>query len=248
MSVTRRGANTLREMSAVVLAASHGTSSPAGQAAVRRLVDSVGERMPVPVLRCHVDVEQPSVPAALADVPEGGQAVIVPLLLSAGYHVYVDLAEAAAASPVPARVTAALGPDARLVDVLAQRLREAGYDGCASVVLAAAGSSDPRAVADCRRTGELLAERLSAPVAVGFLSAAAPTVAEAVAAARAVRPQASVIVSPYLLAPGYFLDLVGEAGADIVADPLLTPESTPPEVVDVVVDRARSDAAVTAAR
>ncbi|GAA4154514.1 sirohydrochlorin chelatase [Gryllotalpicola daejeonensis] len=227
-------------MPVTVLAASHGTSSPAGQAAVRRLVELVGDALPVQVVRCHVDVEQPSVPAALAAVPAENRAVIVPLLLSAGYHVYVDLAEAADASPVPTQVTGALGPDRRLVEVLARRLSEAGYDGEASVVLAAAGSSDARAVDDCLRTGELLAARLSAPVEVGFLSAAAPTVAEAVAAARAARPQASVIVAPYLLAPGYFLDLVGGAGADVVAEPLITPESTPRELVDVVVDLARA--------
>jgi sirohydrochlorin ferrochelatase len=225
-------------MSAIVFAASHGTSSPAGQAAVRRLVERVGAALPVPVVGCHVDVEQPSVPAALAAAPAGARAVIVPLLLSAGYHVYVDLAESAAESPIPAEVTPALGPDERLVEVLAQRLSEAGYRGGESVVLAAAGSSDRRAIADCRRTGELLSARLGAPVAVGFLSAAEPSVAEAVAAARAARPQASVIVSPYLLAPGYFLDLVDEAGADIVAPPLLTPDSTPQQLVDVVSERA----------
>jgi sirohydrochlorin ferrochelatase len=111
-------------------------------------------------------------------------------------------------------------------------------------VLAAAGSSDERAVVDCRRAGELLAERLGVPVSVGFLSAAEPALPEAVAAARTAAAGAPVYVSPYLLAPGYFLDLVDAAGADVVAAPLLTPESTPPELVEIVAERA--DAVQTA--
>jgi len=222
----------------MVFAASHGTSSPTGQAAVRGLVDAVAARLPAPVVRCHVDVEQPSVPSALAAAPAGTRAVVVPLLLSAGYHVYVDLAEAAAESPVPTTVAGALGPDGRLAAVLARRLDEAGWRPGASVVLAAAGSSDPRAVADCRRTGELLAARLGVPVTVGFLSAAEPRVADAVAAVRREAPGSPVFAAPYLLAPGYFLDLVAAAGADVVAAPLATPDSTPDELVDVVAERA----------
>jgi len=232
----------------MVFAASHGTSSREGQAAVRRLVERVAAALPVPVVGCHVDVEEPSVPTALAAAPADSRAVIVPLLLSAGYHVYVDLAESAAESPIPAAVTPALGPDERLVEVLAQRLVEAGHDRQASVVLAAAGSSDARAVADCLSTGELLAARLDTAVTVGFLSAAEPSVAQAVEAARAARRRAPVIVAPYLLAPGYFLDLVGQAGADVVAAPLLTPESTPQELVDVVTQRAFADSALAEAR
>jgi len=75
-------------------------------------------RLPVEVVGCHVDVEQPDVPSALGDAARAGRAdraVVVPLLLSAGYHVYVDLAEAAAAAPLPTAVTAALGPDPRLI-------------------------------------------------------------------------------------------------------------------------------------
>jgi sirohydrochlorin ferrochelatase len=231
-------------MSVMVFAASHGTSSPTGQASVARLVEAVGTRLSAPVVRCHVDVEQPSVPSALAAAPSGTRAIVVPLLLSAGYHVYVDLAEAADESPVGTEVAAALGPDARLAEVLARRLAEAGWLPGSPVVLAAAGSSDERAVVDCRRAGELLAERLGVPVSVGFLSAAEPALPEAVAAARAAAAGAPVYVSPYLLAPGYFLDLVDAAGADVVAAPLLTPESTPPELVEIVAERA--DAVQTA--
>lgn len=228
-------------MTEVVLAASHGTSSPEGRAAVRRLVEAVAESLPVEVVGCHVDVEQPDVPSALGDAARAGRAdraVIVPLLLSAGYHVYVDLAEAAAAAPLPTAVTAALGPDPRLIEALAGRLAEAGQQPGDAVVLAAAGSSDARAVADCHRTAALLGARLGSPVSTGFISAASPALPVAVAEARTHSPGARVLVATYLLAPGYFASLAEQSGADVVAAPLLTPSSTPQGIVDLVVERA----------
>lgn len=226
-------------MHTAVLAASHGTSSPAGRTAVRMLVERVAASLDVPVIGCHVDVEQPDVDSALAGIADtADRAVIVPLLLSAGYHVYVDLAESADRAQLPATVAPALGPDDRLVDVLARRLREAGYAPGTSVVLAAAGSSDQRAVADCLRTGAMLADVLESSVDVGFISAVQPPLAEAVASARDRNPEVPVAVATYLLAPGYFADLTQQAGADLVAAPLLTSESTPQELVDIVLDRA----------
>ena len=168
-----------------------------------------------------------------------GFAVIVPLLLSAGYHVHVDLAEAASTTGIDARVTGALGPDPRLVTVLLRRLSEAGVtfdDGDTRVVLAAAGSSDARATADCLTTGEALAAALGVPVTVGFVSAATPRLTDAVAEARA--QGGRVVVATYLLAPGYFADLVAASGADVVTAPLLRTDQDPPaELVELVSDR-----------
>ncbi|MEN2739902.1 CbiX/SirB N-terminal domain-containing protein [Microbacterium sp. X-17] len=225
-------------MTDIVLAASHGTSSPEGRAAVRRLVEAVAGALTQPVIGCHVDVEQPDVPSSLESAArEAGHAIIVPLLLSAGYHVFVDLADAAEASPIPATVTPALGPDARLVEVLVERLQEAGHRPGDQVVLAAAGSSDSRAVADCHRTAALLAGRIGSAVSAGFVSAAAPSLPEAVAAARSRAPGSRVLIATYLLAPGYFAQLAAAAGADITTEPLLTPTSTPDQLVRIVADR-----------
>ncbi|WP_431246523.1 sirohydrochlorin chelatase [Leifsonia xyli] len=230
-------------MTTAVIAASHGTSSADGQAAVRRLVEALGAALADPVIGCHVDVEEPDVPTALqAAAHVADRAVIVPLLLSAGYHVYVDLAESAEAAPLPSTVTGALGPDLRLVDALVRRLDEAGMRDADTVVLAAAGSSDARAVTDCRTMGELLAARIGRPVTVGFISAAAPRVPDAVRAARAAHPGARVLIATYLLAPGYFAGLAEDAGADLVTRPLLTPDSTPPELVEIIADLATASA------
>ncbi len=136
---------------------------------------------------------------------------MVPLLLSGGYHVHVDIASAVASAP-GAVAAAALGPDPRLAELLVQRLRENGSarreDGDA-VVVAAAGSSDARAVADVAAVVDAVRERWDGPVSVGFGSIAAPPVAEAVARARADHPGRRVAVAAYLLAPGFFHDRLG---------------------------------------
>ena len=220
-----------------LVAASHGTSSPEGRAAVAALVDAVrgASDGATEVLDAYVDVQQPDVPSVLDGLDER-QAVIVPLLLSAGYHVHVDLADEARGRA--ATVTGALGPDDRLVDVLVARLVEAGLRWDDRVVLATAGSSDARAVDDCRDMGRRLAERLGRRVAVGFLSAARPSVAEAVANTRATHPVSRVVVASYLLAPGYFHDLAAAAGGDVTTAPLLRADAAPPAgLVDLVLDR-----------
>ncbi|WP_367882060.1 nitrite reductase small subunit NirD [Rathayibacter oskolensis] len=219
-----------------LVAASHGTSDDDGRRAVAALVEAVRRANPaVDVLDSFVDVQQPDVPAVLGTLEPGRAAVVVPLLLSAGYHVHVDLAEAATEAERPVRVSGALGPDPRLARVLARRLREAGLADGDRVVLAAAGSSDAGAVDDCWTTGRLLAAELGREVAVSFISAAEPRVPEAVAAERAAHAGARVVVATYLLAPGYFAGLAASAGADLTSAPLLTAVDPPArELVDIV--------------
>jgi sirohydrochlorin ferrochelatase len=155
-------------------------------------------------------------PPHVADVAAG--AVVVPLLLTSGYHVLVDLPQQAPGS----RVAAAVGPDPLLAGALADRLAGAGYSG-GPVVMAAAGSADERSLAEARLAGEQLADRLGAEVTTAFVSAGEPRLAD-------VQPAA---VASYLIAPGAFHDACGRAGADVVADPL----GDHPAVAQVVLDR-----------
>jgi sirohydrochlorin ferrochelatase len=229
----------------VLVAASHGTSDPAGQRAVAALVAAVAVRAAeitasdITVAEAFVDVQQPDVPAVLSSV-SAQPAIIVPLLLSAGYHVRVDLARVAGAAPNPhVTVAAALGPDPRLVSLLERRLRALPLEPGDEVVLAAAGSSDARAVDDCRATAAALGERLGRPVTAAFISAAQPELRGAVEQARETGA-ARVVVATYLLAPGYFADLARAAGGDVTTAPLLVDgETVAPELVDVVLERYR---------
>ena len=163
-------------------------------------------------------------PPFVADVAAPG-AVAVPLLLSGGYHVHVDL-------PMQAptvRVTPAVGPDPRLAKVLAHRLREAGYVG-GDVTLAAAGSADPRARADVERAAEDLAAVLGERVRPAYVSAGEPRLSD-------VRPRA---VASYLLAPGSFADAVAGCGAQVLAEPL----GAHPVLAEIAFDRYRELAGV----
>jgi sirohydrochlorin ferrochelatase len=207
---------------ALVLCA-HGTRSPAGAAAVADLIGQVADRRPeLTVLPAYIDVQQPELAIVLRRLG-GRPAVVVPLLLSAGFHVHVDLRRAVQSAVLTGgtvQAAGALGPDDALVAVLAERWSDAGGGTADSVVLAAAGSSDRRAIADVQRTATALAVQIDRPVHPGYLSAAAPTVAAAVAAARQ-QGARRVAVASYLLAPGLFADRIAEVDADLVTGPLL---------------------------
>jgi len=220
----------------VLLACSHGTASADGQDAVEALVQAVAARRPdLDVRAAFVDVQRPDPPTVLGALPDTREARLVPLLLSAGYHVFVDLTEAAAAAP-NATVAPALGPDPRLAELLRQRLVSAGLRDDDAVVLGAAGSSEPSAVHDCRAMARALAELIGRDVTAGFISAAAPRLADAVAAQRV--PDHRVVVATYLLAPGFFADLATASGADVVTPPLLLPHEAPSaDLVDIVLER-----------
>src|SRR5699024_2858886 len=110
---------------------SHGTSSTLGQALIAALADAVTEDLRArglvdEVMLGHVDVQDPGVDEVIDRLPSDRPVVLVPLLLSPGYHVHVDLAEAVAgAGERDIRLAPTLGPDPRLARILAQRLARA---------------------------------------------------------------------------------------------------------------------------
>jgi sirohydrochlorin ferrochelatase len=222
-------------MEPVLVACSHGTASPEGQAAVHGLVDAVARRRPdLEVRSAFVDVQQPS-PADVLRELDGRPARLVPLLLSAGYHVFVDLADAAAAVP-GTTVAAALGPDPRLAELMRERLRRRDIHPGESVVLAAAGSSNDSARTDCETAATQLGELLGARVTAAYLSSAQPRLEDVVAAEHAAGH--GVVAASYLLGPGVFADRAVRSGADWVAPPLLLAgEPAPAPLVDIVLER-----------
>jgi sirohydrochlorin ferrochelatase len=216
----------------VLVGCSHGTDSVRGRAVVRAILEGVAAARPDVVVReAFVDVQEPAVADVVASAAELGlTAVVVPLLLSVGFHVRVDIA--AAVEGRPAVAAPPLGPDRRLVDVLADRLTQAGLAPDDVVVLAAAGSTDPAAAVAVDEVAAGLGRRLGRPVTVGYGAGATPRVPDAVAAARTAGA-GRVVIASYLLAPGYFHDRVLEAGADIVSAPLAPDD----RIVEIVLDR-----------
>jgi sirohydrochlorin ferrochelatase len=143
--------------------------------------------------------------------------IVVPLLLTNGFHVRKDIPTRFAGT-----VTRAIGPDRRLTVLMARRLREAGWSGEA-LALAATGSSDPRSQADVHQMARDLGDELGREVSAGFLSDGEPALLD-------LEP---VAVATYLLAPGRFADAIADCGASIIAAPL----GADPLVAEIVLDR-----------
>ncbi|WP_166354838.1 sirohydrochlorin chelatase [Phytoactinopolyspora limicola] len=221
-----------------LVATAHGTRDPDGPVVLEHLLDEVRRHLPdVPVRIAYVDVIEPMLDEVLAELP--GTPVVVPMFLASGYHVRVDVPEAVAATGHVAVVTPALGPDDAVVAAVADRLREAARGELPdAVVLAAAGSSDNDALAEVEVAATKLAAVLRRDVVAGYITTAAPTVAEAVASLRSAGFQ-RVGVASYLLAPGLFLRRLDDVGADVVAPPI----GVHPAVVDLIVTRYREAAA-----
>ena len=86
--------------SPILIACAHGTSSTEGAAEVNALRAGIGSLRPgLDVREAYVDVQEPELPAVVAGLPAGETAVVVPLLLSVGYHVKVDIARAVKSRP-----------------------------------------------------------------------------------------------------------------------------------------------------
>ncbi|MER5714895.1 sirohydrochlorin chelatase [Streptomyces sp. NPDC002132] len=213
-----------------LVAVAHGSRDPRALSTVHALLDRVRALRPeLPVRLGHIELNEPLLTDTLArlDATDTADAVLVPLLLSRGYHVKRDIPETAAAARVRTRVAAPLGPHPLLVDALHARLTEAGWRApttdaerrTSAVVLAAAGSRDPDAAVDTGRTARLLSARLGVPVVPAYATTSAPTVPLAVEALTA-RGRHRVAVASYFTAPGRFATESAAAAPGPAAAPL----------------------------
>ena len=225
-SIPPREEPTLGSRPALVLVA-HGSRDPRALHTVRALQARVRALRPdVPVHLGHIELNEPRLPDTLAQLGPA-EAVLVPLLLSRGYHVKQDIPELAATAPARTRVAPPLGPHPLLVETLYDRLVEAGWptgtDDRASrgsaVVLASAGSRDPDSRRDTRATARLLSTRLGVPVIPAYASSATPTVPDAIRAL-ASRGHHRVAVASCFTAPGRFATQCAEEAPWIASAPL----------------------------
>ncbi|MDH2430148.1 CbiX/SirB N-terminal domain-containing protein [Sphaerisporangium sp. TRM90804] len=201
----------------VVLAA-HGTRSAPGEATLAALAARVRRTRPGRRVELgFLEISSPPLAEVLARVP--GPVVVVPLLLAGGYHVHIDLPTIVAAARPDAVLAGPLGPHPLLTSVLARRLASSGLRATDTVVLGAAGSSDPAALADVRAAARLLSVRLARPARAAFASAGSPSVAQVMERVRS-GPAPRVAIASYLLAPGFFHDRLERCGADLVSPPL----------------------------
>jgi sirohydrochlorin ferrochelatase len=230
-------------LTTALLLVAHGSPDPRAAIAVSQLAADVAARHDGPVLTGFLDHDEPRLDAALLTASGlADEVLVVPLLLSQGFHSKVDVpasvALAAATSPQTRFLTAPpLGPHPLLTSALRSRLDAVGVsssDGTWGVVVAGVGSSEPAGADDVGSAAALLAVEGEWRVLPGFVTSAQPTVGEAVALLLA-SGAARVAVAPYVLFPGKFPDAIAATpGVAAVAAPL----GAHPDVVQLVLTRA----------
>lgn len=215
----------------VLLAVAHGTKDADGIAEVRRLTNIVRTKRPgLRVELAWLERAEPQLAELLPTLD--GPVAVVPLLLSTGFHVKVDITRAVGARPSTA-VAAQLGPDKRITKVVYERLLAVRGSSLEDVVLFASGSSDPEAAEQLDTAAKQLARVLHVPVHPRFLTNRDP--------ARGL--PMGCHVANYLLAPGFFNDrLRSYAEGDLMSDAVAEPIGAHPLVAEVILDRY--DAAV----
>lgn len=232
-----------------LLLVAHGSRDPRAQRAVHRATDRVRSQLPaVSVRTAFLDFADPGPVEALVRMADTGscQIVVVPFLMTAAYHVHVDLPaavrEASDLRPgLQVRTAPALGPDPRLLDAADRRVRETGArpgDPSLGTVIVAAGSSDPTATATVRQlTDSYATTRGSWTVIPAFASQASPTPAEALQTLRTDGHRTLLVVS-YLLAPGRFQDMLDGCASEPDVS-VTAPLADTPEVAAVAAQRYR---------
>ena len=227
-----------------LLAVAHGSADPNGLAALRRLVNIVRTRRPeLRVELCWLERAEPLLPEVLARL--SGPVVVVPLLLSTGYHVKTDITTAVAGRPQTA-VARQLGPDLRITQVVYERLLAGREPEQADVVLFAAGSSDPEAFEQLTVVAEQLELMIrqaegsdQTTVYPSFLSTEDGWATDL--------PE-DPDVANYLLAPGHFNDLLRTlAATGLNARSVAAPVGAHPLVARVICDRYDEAAGTLAA-
>jgi sirohydrochlorin ferrochelatase len=204
-----------RHTLAPLVLAAHGSADPRFAEVITSLAAIMRARRPGLEVRIgYLDHGPPD----LAEVCDEA-CVVVPVLLTNGYHVHIDIPSRAGG----AVIAAPLGPDRRLAMVLADRLRGSGWPG-QPVVLAAAGSADEQALDDARTAAADLSRELGVEVTAAFLGSGQP------------RLGAAAAIATYLIAPGRFADAVvaaGTAAGACVAPPL----GADPRLAEIILDR-----------
>lgn len=212
-------------MSPTLLAAAHGTRSPAGLATTQRLIACVRDLRPgLPVELCFLDVLEPRLASRLPSL--AGPVVVVPVLLSAGYHVHDDIPSVAADRATVARH---LGPDRVLSDVLGARLAAAGGGAADSVALVGSPSTRSSASDDLAAAAADLATILGRPVQRLTVDA---SLADSLAAL-----PGRVAVATYLLSEGHFYDRLRTAASEAGAVAVAAPLGAHPAVAELIVAR-----------
>ncbi len=211
-----------------ILVVGHGTADPVGAAETRGVADAVSELLPgVPVALGFLEVIGPSIGEAMAVLAAAGcrEVVAAPLLLFTAGHAKRDVPEAilaaAQACGLLVRLAEPLGCHPDIVALSRHRRLEAVAAAgpvpaeATTLVMVGRGSSDPTAAAQLEvfTTATLAADPPPRRVVAGFVAAARPNLAEALA--MAADPSDAgvrrILVQPHLLFRGHVEEQVAAA-------------------------------------
>ncbi|WP_137289680.1 CbiX/SirB N-terminal domain-containing protein [Natronorubrum halophilum] len=245
-----------------VLLVGHGSRREKSNEQVRELAATLESRLRIPVDAAFLELAEPSIDAALAELATlTSQVTVVHCSLFAASHVKNDvplaLERARATQDIEINNGAHLGIHPAIIDLLDDRAaaveRELGVDRTAddvAVVLCGRGSSDPDANGDVHKLARLLYEgREFDRVEASFIGVTEPTLEEHLHGLSKHRPDA-VIVLPYMLGDGVLTQRVRDWTSEfddeypyvdaLAGDPL----GTDSRLLDVFADRwqeARTD-------
>jgi len=240
--VTGRVMNPVSGLPRLVTVA-HGTRFSAGNEVARVITAQASRRLGrLPAVASYVELSTPAFDSVMAG--NESPAVVVPLLLSTGYHMRTDLPAAIEASRAPVRMARALGPHPLLAEVMCLRLRASGARRGDPVVLVGAGSRDTDADIDLASAGRLLRARWGAPVRVATVGGTGRPASEVIPEARV---DGRVAVVPYLLAPGHFHDRIRAVASSLGVHNVAGVIGAHPLVSDLVARRYRLLAAARTA-
>ena len=212
-------------MTAALIAAVHGTRSAVGAATSAALVSLVRSLRPdLDVDVGYLDVQHPRLSSVLA--ARTGPAIVVPVLLSGGYHVVDDIPSTAASASRAVRVARHLGPDPVITRVLVERLSPYVAD---TIALVGSPSTRPSAGRDLADAAALLADAVDRPVHP-------LTVDASLASALAILP-GRVAVASYLLGEGFFHDTLRASAARARAVAVTDPLGTHPAIAALIAQR-----------
>jgi sirohydrochlorin ferrochelatase len=216
----------------------HGSADPRSAATAHALADQVRVQRPdVDIRVAFCEKNSPNLREVLRTAR--GPAVVTPLLLASAYHARVDIPTMIAEAGADVLQADTLGEDPRLVEVMRQRLAEAGAgerDRDLGVLVVAVGSSRPAANARTATLAQALAHGSSwSAVRVAYATGPHPSVTDGIELLRQ-RGAHRVVVAPWFIAEGRITDRVAEiAGAAGVS--MAEPLGAHPLMAATVLDR-----------
>lgn len=218
-----------------IIATAHGTDSTEGRDTIDSMIKCLQLKLAnrlgplLHIYEAYVDVQIPELGEVLEALPSDDQTIILPLLLSTGYHMQVDMKEAAKNSGIEnISIADSLGPSYHLAQLMHHRLIEKGWRPGDRVVMAAAGSSRGEGQDAVARQCTMLSNELAQDITFGFVADIEPRIGQVLeqAVAEKTDENENIFVATYLLGRGVFdtkLSHLAATHGAISADPLMIP-------------------------